>query len=327
VNTISAIETRYKGYRFRSRLEARWAMFYDLVGMPWTYETEPVSVHGEAYLPDFRLHFGAARLLVTHEVKSLHEWERIQPLRVYMAGKMKAPSNWRPGDFNCYSLDVADAEFPITAMHHAEFRYGGPFMVRDDHRGAHGPWVRHMAEGWCGPANGPDEPKNIVRFCFDLISKAHLVCAHIASADAYGTLVEIGYARALGIPVAVSVALDVSEKMRRQGWGTGHAEDDEEPGEHDLWFSQATALHSGLVDGDDAARKFHAGVIRAHTSREYRLISTLGQETKAAAMTFGDPLDVANKGTQHNWGVNIGLLCRGNREAAEQVRAHRFDRH
>jgi hypothetical protein len=26
---IKAIETSYKGYRFRSRLEARWAVFFD----------------------------------------------------------------------------------------------------------------------------------------------------------------------------------------------------------------------------------------------------------------------------------------------------------
>lgn len=37
---IQAIETRYKGYRFRSRLEARWAVFFDELGVPWRYEPE-----------------------------------------------------------------------------------------------------------------------------------------------------------------------------------------------------------------------------------------------------------------------------------------------
>jgi len=27
---IKAIETQYRGYRFRSRLEARWAVFFDI---------------------------------------------------------------------------------------------------------------------------------------------------------------------------------------------------------------------------------------------------------------------------------------------------------
>lgn len=53
---IKAIETRYKGYRFRSRLEARWAVFFDAMGLRWEYEPEGFDL-GEAgwYLPDFYL--------------------------------------------------------------------------------------------------------------------------------------------------------------------------------------------------------------------------------------------------------------------------------
>jgi len=35
-NDIKAIETEYDGHRFRSRLEARWAVFFNAVGL--TYE-------------------------------------------------------------------------------------------------------------------------------------------------------------------------------------------------------------------------------------------------------------------------------------------------
>lgn len=54
--TIKAIETVYNGYRFRSRLEARWAVFFDAAGIPYQYEPEGFDL-GEAgwYLPDFRL--------------------------------------------------------------------------------------------------------------------------------------------------------------------------------------------------------------------------------------------------------------------------------
>lgn len=38
--THSAIETSYAGYRFRSRLEARWAVFFDFLGIKWLYEPE-----------------------------------------------------------------------------------------------------------------------------------------------------------------------------------------------------------------------------------------------------------------------------------------------
>ena len=40
MNQIKAIETTYKGYRFRSRLEARWAVFFETLGIRWKYENE-----------------------------------------------------------------------------------------------------------------------------------------------------------------------------------------------------------------------------------------------------------------------------------------------
>lgn len=53
---IKPIETQYKGYRFRSRLEARWAVFFDALGVKWEYEKEGFDLgeHGW-YLPDFWL--------------------------------------------------------------------------------------------------------------------------------------------------------------------------------------------------------------------------------------------------------------------------------
>jgi len=54
--TIKAIETRYNGYHFRSRLEARWAVFFDTAGINYQYEPEGFDL-GESgwYLPDFWL--------------------------------------------------------------------------------------------------------------------------------------------------------------------------------------------------------------------------------------------------------------------------------
>jgi hypothetical protein len=53
--TIQSIETLYKGYRFRSRLEARWAVFFDALGLQWEYEPEGFELPGGRYLPDFFL--------------------------------------------------------------------------------------------------------------------------------------------------------------------------------------------------------------------------------------------------------------------------------
>jgi hypothetical protein len=53
---IAPIETIYRGYRFRSRLEARWAVFFQTLGVRWEYEPEGFRLStGEWYLPDFRI--------------------------------------------------------------------------------------------------------------------------------------------------------------------------------------------------------------------------------------------------------------------------------
>lgn len=53
---IKPIETVYNGYRFRSRLEAKWAVFFDAVGIEYYYEPEGIKLSdGTYYLPDFYL--------------------------------------------------------------------------------------------------------------------------------------------------------------------------------------------------------------------------------------------------------------------------------
>jgi len=69
------IETRYKGYRFRSRLEARWAVFLDAISIEWEYEKEGYNISGDWYLPDFWLPYDAAEKL-----EGWGEWLEIKPL-------------------------------------------------------------------------------------------------------------------------------------------------------------------------------------------------------------------------------------------------------
>lgn len=53
---MQPIETIYDGYRFRSRLEARWAVFFKYSGIRYIYETEGFRLSdGTTYLPDFYL--------------------------------------------------------------------------------------------------------------------------------------------------------------------------------------------------------------------------------------------------------------------------------
>ena len=50
---LKAIDTFYNGYRFRSRLEARWAIFFDEMKIKYEYEKEGYDLDGVWYLPDF----------------------------------------------------------------------------------------------------------------------------------------------------------------------------------------------------------------------------------------------------------------------------------
>jgi hypothetical protein len=56
VTNIQALETYHNGHHFRSRVEARWAVFFDHLSIP--YEYEPAGYQGPTglrYLPDFKI--------------------------------------------------------------------------------------------------------------------------------------------------------------------------------------------------------------------------------------------------------------------------------
>lgn len=55
---IHAIQTVYpwpNGPRYRSRLEARWAVFFETIGIEYEYEKQGFDLDGVPYLPDFWL--------------------------------------------------------------------------------------------------------------------------------------------------------------------------------------------------------------------------------------------------------------------------------
>lgn len=50
---LTPIDTEWNGLLFRSRLEARWAVFFDSLNVPYAYEAEGYKVGRHRYLPDF----------------------------------------------------------------------------------------------------------------------------------------------------------------------------------------------------------------------------------------------------------------------------------
>jgi hypothetical protein len=60
---MKAHPTKYRSVQFRSRLEAHWAAFFDLMDWAWKYE----AIELEGYIPDFVLTLPYAPIIV--EVK------------------------------------------------------------------------------------------------------------------------------------------------------------------------------------------------------------------------------------------------------------------
>ena len=108
---MKAIETVYNGYRFRSRLEARWAVFFDTLGLQWEYETEGYDLdqHGW-YLPDFLVKSSAR----------WNYWVEIKP----MLSKLYVGSEWYAVDDPKFSNDL-NASRKLFALVESAHRFRG----------------------------------------------------------------------------------------------------------------------------------------------------------------------------------------------------------
>lgn len=76
-----AIPTQYRGTNFRSRLEARWASFFDQCGFQWEYE--PFDLDG--WIPDFHISGKTGSLLV--EVKPIDKFDQATADKIERATK------------------------------------------------------------------------------------------------------------------------------------------------------------------------------------------------------------------------------------------------
>ena len=79
---LKAINTLYNGYLFRSRLEARWAVFFDAAGIKYEYEPEGFELpSGDRYLPDFYLPEQEMFVEVKGPVLTDYDKQRIEEFR------------------------------------------------------------------------------------------------------------------------------------------------------------------------------------------------------------------------------------------------------
>lgn len=66
----NAIETAAYGRLFRSRLEARFAVFFTHLDLEWQYEPEGYNLPSGYYLPDFLVNFSGEKLWI--EIKQFN---------------------------------------------------------------------------------------------------------------------------------------------------------------------------------------------------------------------------------------------------------------
>jgi len=142
---IKAIPTKYKGIQFRSRLEAKWAAFFDLMNWKWQYE--PCDFNG--WIPDFAIY--GSKSVVYAEVKPTVVFLRDIANEIDSSG--------------CDNEVLLLGETcPIPEPHHDSF------------------WCDVCALGWIREANGGDSETGVIEWewqpcMFTKLNGKHGFCA------------------------------------------------------------------------------------------------------------------------------------------------------
>lgn len=112
---IKPIETHYNGYRFRSRLEARWAVFFDALGIEYEYEKEGYDL-GKAgwYLPDFWF-------------RQVEMWAEVKPTEFSKTEKDKCIQLFKLTGYECLLL----IGVPAMKTYKAVGDYYGELIFKD----------------------------------------------------------------------------------------------------------------------------------------------------------------------------------------------------
>lgn len=325
--TIQAIETRYRGYRFRSRLEARWAVFFDKMGYLWEYEPQGFDLGGALgnYLPDFYIRDLNAWI----EVKGEHLYQEMMKeySLFYFAGKINK-NCWRhslvPGLRGSLCMRDNIEDWPILRIGGRMSGYIGPYFASCDHGCAHGSGEHGMSASSLVDCvevpkslhhDMPDDWQNRVQhLCLKAIDDSEKVFIWIDSLDCYGTLVEAGYAYARGKDIRVGVDVNLrGEITKADNYGYDN--------NNDLWF--LLRLSNNWIYGNSARAAFNDLYPVTNAERDILKILKVSSEQQAKfAAVYGDPLCrqwFANLGDRGWW--LSGLFD----DAAEAARSARFE--
>lgn len=153
VTAIKPIETVYKGYKFRSRTEARWAVFFDTLGIEYRYEKEGFDLNGAWYLPDFWLPKQKCWVEIKGEKPTTEAQEKSDILQIYTG----QPVHTFYGDVWIPSETTGRAtcqEFKLCGSCHDYdkiwARYGERYLMHKDHKGG---YLRFNAYKYINPVD------------------------------------------------------------------------------------------------------------------------------------------------------------------------------
>lgn len=159
---LAAIPANYRGCRFRSRLEARWAIFFDEMGIGWQYEPQGFTIGGRPYLPDFLLECGTwvevkgtedqlDHQLMRNAARSLPAMPATDERgpRLLILGPIPVQYETVPGDYGWLGLDLdgrGDELLFHTYGFGRFFRHRRPWLLGE--RTGDGPWLRPSFLEW-----------------------------------------------------------------------------------------------------------------------------------------------------------------------------------
>jgi very-short-patch-repair endonuclease len=144
--------------------------------------------------------------------RPLHQRPQVSKPKVYLAGKIGV-RDWR-WNVGGYSDNYANPKFNGAKLEHTRqwpVLTGGPlditgpfFVAGEGHDGMHGPEQHGTGANNEGYDNCLGQALT-AKLCRDAIDRSDLFYAWIDTLDTHGTLVEIGYAVAQGIPVVIAM--------------------------------------------------------------------------------------------------------------------------
>jgi hypothetical protein len=151
-------------------------------------------------------------LLNIHSQGTIEPRVRREKPRIYFAGKI-GKNDWRhalvaPDNLRGAGCDNDDVFNPNLTLDCGHYIYCGPFFISCDHGCSHGDNQHGIFDSCMGgdfmrPDMWPSRRNRIFDINLRRMRMADFVFAYIESADAYGTIIELGIAHGWRIPIAL----------------------------------------------------------------------------------------------------------------------------